>query len=63
MLNEPVSYTNWHSYEPNNSGYGTGDVGDCVVISSGNWHDTWCFRTFHALCSLRHSIGKCLESQ
>lgn len=64
MLNETVSYTNWDWTwgEPNNKDPVAADV-DCVRMSYGRWYDTWCFRTFHALCSQRHNIGKCLESR
>lgn len=61
MLNETINYTNWAPVEPdiiNNQNK------DCVVMDfNGIWHNASCFKNLSALCSQRHSDGKCSECQ
>lgn len=64
MLNEAVSYTSGNLNGPDNSNHGSNDDIYCVRISSdGIWHAKSCSKTFPALCSQRHTIGKCSECQ
>ena len=47
---EPLSYTNWHSHEPNNW-----DNEDCVNMYAninGTWNDVDCIATLPAACEV-----------
>lgn len=59
MLNETINYTNWAPVEPDSIKYQTRD---CVIMDfNGIWQNTLCSKKSFALCSQRHSNGKCSE--